>query len=89
VLVYASLPAGHSVITGTAVPGATLKITKDFNLYTAPVQIGDTVYALGPKQSDGSVVASKVYYVAPPAPTPAPTPAPVPDVTLNGSAEYI
>ena len=25
------------MITGTAVPGATLKITKDFNLYTAPV----------------------------------------------------
>ena len=24
-------------------PGATLKITKDFNLYTAPVQIGNTV----------------------------------------------
>src|SRR3954470_2983541 len=36
VLVYASLPAGHSVITGAAVPGATLKITKDFTLYPAP-----------------------------------------------------
>ena len=42
-LVYASLAAAHSQITGTAVPGATLKITKDFNLYTAPVQIGNTV----------------------------------------------
>jgi len=42
VLVYASLPAGHSVITGSAVPGATLKITKDFTLYTAPVKQNTT-----------------------------------------------
>ena len=42
-LVYASLAGAHSQITGNAVPGATLKVTKDFNLYTAPVQIGDTV----------------------------------------------
>jgi hypothetical protein len=42
-LVYASLAGAHSQITGKAVPGATLKITKDFNLYTAPVQIGNTV----------------------------------------------
>src|SRR5260221_178995 len=28
---------------------------------------GDTVYAIGPKQSDGSVLASKIYYVTPPA----------------------
>jgi hypothetical protein len=41
-LVYASLAGAHSQITGTAVPGATLKITKDFDLYTAPVQIGNT-----------------------------------------------
>src|SRR3954451_19482417 len=41
VLAYASLPAAHSVITGTAVPGATLKITKDFTLYTAPVATTD------------------------------------------------
>src|SRR4051812_6410052 len=40
-LVYASLPAAHSVITGTAAPGATLKITKDFTLYTAPVATTD------------------------------------------------
>jgi hypothetical protein len=33
-LVYATLPAGHSVITGTAPAGAKLKISKDFNLYT-------------------------------------------------------
>ena len=33
-LVYATLPAGHSVITGTAPAGARLRITKDFNLYT-------------------------------------------------------
>jgi hypothetical protein len=42
-LVYASLAGGHSQITGTAVPGATLKITKDFDLFTAPVQTGNTV----------------------------------------------
>ena len=42
VLVYASLPAGHSVITGTAVPGATLKITKDFTLYTNTVKLNTT-----------------------------------------------
>ena len=29
--------SGHSVITGKAPPGATLKITKDFTLYTNPV----------------------------------------------------
>src|SRR3954452_21611309 len=39
VLVYASLPAGHSLITGTAVPGATLKATKDFTLYTNKVAL--------------------------------------------------
>ena len=33
-LVYATLAGGHSVINGTAPAGATLKITKDFNLYT-------------------------------------------------------
>ena len=37
-LIYATLAAAHSQITGTAVPGATLKITKDFNLYTAPIR---------------------------------------------------
>ncbi len=42
VFVYASLPAAHSVISGTAVPGATLKITKDFTLYTAPVKQNTT-----------------------------------------------
>jgi carboxypeptidase T len=42
VLVYSSLAAGHSVINGTAVPGATLKITKDFTLYTAPVKQNTT-----------------------------------------------
>jgi hypothetical protein len=42
VLVYASLPAGHAVISGTATPGATLKITKDFTLYTAPVKQNTT-----------------------------------------------
>ena len=42
VLVYSSLPAGHSVIGGTAVPGATLKITKDFTLYTNHVALNAT-----------------------------------------------
>src|SRR4051794_33984169 len=42
VLLYSSLPAGHSVIGGTAVPGATLKITKDFTLYTNKVAQNQT-----------------------------------------------
>ena len=51
----------------------------------AELENGDTVYAIGPKQSDGSVLASKIYYVAPtPPPAPTPTPAPNPDVTLKG-----
>jgi hypothetical protein len=41
-LVWATFPKGHSVITGSAAPGATLKITKDFNLYTAPVKQNTT-----------------------------------------------
>jgi carboxypeptidase T len=41
-LVYASLPAGHSVITGTAPAGAKLTLTKDFNLYTAPIEQNPT-----------------------------------------------
>jgi hypothetical protein len=36
-LVFAGVQSGHSVITGKATPGATLKITKDFTLYTNPV----------------------------------------------------
>jgi len=71
-------------VAGTAVRTNAATV---FNLKTcAELKNGDTVYALGPKQSDGSVNASKVYYVAPPAPAPAPTPAPTPapDVTLNG-----
>jgi hypothetical protein len=36
-LVFAGIPSGHSVITGKATPGATLKISKDFTLYTNPV----------------------------------------------------
>ena len=36
-LVFAGVKSGHSVITGKATPGATLKITKDFTLYTNPV----------------------------------------------------
>ena len=37
-LAWASLPAGHSVLTGIAPPGATLRIAKDFTLYTAPIE---------------------------------------------------
>jgi hypothetical protein len=38
------------------------------------VKNGDNFYAAGPKQSDGSVLATRTYYVAPtPAPTPSPT----------------
>jgi hypothetical protein len=36
-LVWATLRSGHAVLSGTAPPGATLKIAKDFDLYTAPV----------------------------------------------------
>ena len=36
-LEYAADPAGHSVITGKAPKGAVLKITKDFDLWTAPI----------------------------------------------------
>jgi hypothetical protein len=38
-LVYASLPSGHSVIKGTAPAGSVLRITKDFNLFTAPIAL--------------------------------------------------
>jgi hypothetical protein len=37
-LVFATLSSGHSVISGTAVPGAKLTISKDFDLYTNRVQ---------------------------------------------------
>jgi Zinc carboxypeptidase len=47
-LVYATLPAGHGVIKGAAVPGATLKVTKDFNLYTAPVKQNTTPETVTP-----------------------------------------
>jgi predicted deacylase len=50
-LAWASLPAGHSVITGTAVPGATLKISKAFDLYTAPISNGATPPVLSPPQA--------------------------------------
>jgi hypothetical protein len=43
-LIYAAQSAGHSQITGTAVPGATLKITKDFDLFTAPIATTDDRY---------------------------------------------
>ncbi|MEU7882857.1 M14 family zinc carboxypeptidase [Microbispora bryophytorum] len=43
-LEYAADPAAHSVITGKAPKGAVLKVTKDFDLWTAPIrQSGDVV----------------------------------------------
>jgi hypothetical protein len=50
-LAWASLPAGHSVITGTAVPGATLKLSKDFDLYTAPIKNNTTPATMSPPQA--------------------------------------
>jgi hypothetical protein len=41
-LVFATLPSGHSVISGSAVPGANLTISKDFDLYTNRVQQNTT-----------------------------------------------
>jgi Zinc carboxypeptidase len=50
-LVWASLPAGHSLITGTAPAGATLKLTKDFNLFTAPIKNDTTPPTTSPPQA--------------------------------------
>ncbi len=50
-LVYATFPSGHSVIKGTAPAGATLKITKDFNLYTAPIKSLTTPVTTSPPQA--------------------------------------
>jgi hypothetical protein len=37
-MVYASLASGHGQIKGTAQPGATIKVAKDFTLYTATIK---------------------------------------------------
>jgi hypothetical protein len=50
-LVYTGLSEGHSVIKGTAQPGATLKITKDFDLYTAPIRNNTTPATTSPPQA--------------------------------------
>lgn len=50
-LIYASLAAAHSQITGTATPGATLKITKDLSLYTAPIKQNTTPETTDPPQA--------------------------------------
>jgi Zinc carboxypeptidase len=50
-LVYAAQAAGHSQITGTAAPGATLKLTKDFNLYTAPIELTSDPTPVAPPQA--------------------------------------
>jgi hypothetical protein len=50
-LIYSSLAGAHAQLTGTAVPGATLKITKDFNLYTAPVKQNTTPETVTPPQA--------------------------------------
>ncbi len=41
-LVYATIAGGHSVINGTAPAGYTLKVTKDFNLYTNTIRLNTT-----------------------------------------------
>jgi hypothetical protein len=50
-LAYASVPAGHAVIKGTAPAGATLKITKDFDLYTAPIRSNTMPPTFSPPQA--------------------------------------
>jgi hypothetical protein len=50
-LIYAAQTAAHSQIKGTATPGATLKITKDFNLYTAPIKNNTTPATTSPPQA--------------------------------------
>ncbi len=42
-LEYAADPAGHSVITGQGPKGAVLTITKDFDLWTAPIKQAGSV----------------------------------------------
>ena len=41
-LAYATIAGGHSVINGTAPAGYTLKVTKDFNLYTNTIRNNTT-----------------------------------------------
>ncbi|WP_181871194.1 M14 family zinc carboxypeptidase [Sphaerisporangium album] len=43
-LEYAADPAGHSVITGKAPKGAVLTVTKDFDLWTAPIRQANNVF---------------------------------------------
>jgi hypothetical protein len=56
-------PALTLSVAGT--PVKTNSATVFNNRACAELGNGDTVYALGPKQSDGSVLASRIYYVAP------------------------
>jgi hypothetical protein len=56
-------PALSMSVAGT--PVKTNSATVFNNKTCAELKSGDTVYAIGPKQSDGSVLASKIYYVAP------------------------
>ncbi len=48
-LAWATLRSGHAVMTGTAPPGATLKIAKDFDLYTAPIEDGTPTVVAPPQ----------------------------------------
>ena len=50
-LAYATLPAGHSVLKGTAPAGAKLKIAKDFNLFTNTIRLNTTPATTAPPQS--------------------------------------
>jgi hypothetical protein len=49
-MIYASLSAGHGVIKGTAQPGATVKVSKDFTLYTATIKNNTTPATTSPPQ---------------------------------------
>ena len=51
-LVYATIASGHSVINGTAPAGYTLKVTKDFNLYTNTIRNNTTPVTYSPPQAD-------------------------------------
>jgi hypothetical protein len=50
-LVYSTISAGHSVINGTAPAGYTLKVTKDFNLYTNTIRNNTTPVSFSPPQA--------------------------------------
>jgi len=50
-LVYATIDGGHSVINGTAPAGYTLKVTKDFDLYTNTIRNNTNPVTFSPPQA--------------------------------------